>query len=167
MRIHVWGNYNTDIMKTHVVIDNGKTEIVLTPENDFEKDVIEKVYDSKKDFDLRISADKETNFGVSRNHRFILNLEIKKVVNKPIAKSYENIRRSGNIFHLPINHELYVNGGIAIFEGDKEVSKGIVTAVDPFERTKVTAVSYDVKGFKKIKKEGLKVLMLSTKENYN
>jgi len=34
-------------MKTKVIIENGKTEIVLTPENDFEKNVLERLDDKK------------------------------------------------------------------------------------------------------------------------
>jgi len=29
-------------MKTKIIIENGETEIVLTPENDFDRDVLEK-----------------------------------------------------------------------------------------------------------------------------
>lgn len=36
-------------MKTAVYIDDDRTQIALTPENEFEKDVLNKVYDNRLD----------------------------------------------------------------------------------------------------------------------
>ena len=43
-------------MKTKVVIEDGETEILLTPENDFEKDVLEKIHNKKQSFNFHING---------------------------------------------------------------------------------------------------------------
>lgn len=58
-------------MKSKVIIENGKTEIVLTPDNDFEKDVILKARNS--DANLTIVAEKEYSFG-EHKYSFIIRL---------------------------------------------------------------------------------------------
>ena len=37
-------------MKTKVIIENGETDIILTPENDFDKGVLEKIHKNKQNF---------------------------------------------------------------------------------------------------------------------
>ena len=39
-------------MKSKVVIENGEIEIVLTPENDFEREVLDKIYSNKNKYDI-------------------------------------------------------------------------------------------------------------------
>ena len=39
-------------MKSKVVIENGETEIILTPENDFEREVLDKIYSNKNKYDI-------------------------------------------------------------------------------------------------------------------
>ena len=61
-------------MKTKVIIENGKTEIVLTPENDFELDVIEKTVDKKyvvKD----ISVHADYSYNEYKNHKIVIQIE--------------------------------------------------------------------------------------------
>ena len=40
-------------MKSKVIIERGRTDIVLTPENEFEKYVIETIYDAKKQVETK------------------------------------------------------------------------------------------------------------------
>lgn len=44
-------------MKTKVIIENGESKIVLTPENDFEKDILEKLYDDKYETSTVLESD--------------------------------------------------------------------------------------------------------------
>jgi len=68
-------------MKAKVVIENGETDIVLTPENDFEKDLIEKVKEGedKKIWNVytSVNIDKKYNYGTYElsNHEIIINLK--------------------------------------------------------------------------------------------
>jgi hypothetical protein len=39
-------------MKAKVIIENGLSTIVLTPDNDFEKQVVENIYDHKHKFEI-------------------------------------------------------------------------------------------------------------------
>lgn len=39
-------------MKVILIIENGKTKVVLRPENDFETDTIEKVFDKNHNYDI-------------------------------------------------------------------------------------------------------------------
>jgi hypothetical protein len=62
-------------MKAKVIIENGETEVILTPENDFEKDIIENIADRKKDFNIHTTA--ETNYSYSQhsNHKIVMNIK--------------------------------------------------------------------------------------------
>jgi len=57
-------------MKTKVIIENGKTMIILTPENEFEKDMVE----IAKDQNYKIEANifKEDMFCDSEDHKIEL-----------------------------------------------------------------------------------------------
>jgi len=75
-------------MKAKVIIEHGTTSIILTPENEFEKDIIEKVEDRRSDFDLK------SNFNVDReiyssstkiNHNITIKL-VEKIEEKPLEK---------------------------------------------------------------------------------
>lgn len=62
-------------MKTKVVIENGEIEIVLTPENDFEKDIVEKMVDRKKDFSIHTTADTKYQYSSHSNHKIVMNIK--------------------------------------------------------------------------------------------
>ncbi len=63
-------------MKARVVIENGKTEIVLTPENEFELDVIEKTIDSKYEV-KKTDVTADWSYHEHKNHRIIISIEEK------------------------------------------------------------------------------------------
>tara|TARA_R110000744_G_scaffold251755_1_gene367626 strand:+ start:2413 stop:2616 length:204 start_codon:yes stop_codon:yes gene_type:complete len=62
-------------MKTKVIIENGYTKILLTPENDFETDVIEKIHDKKHAYQIDTSADADYNYGSHNNYRIEMNIK--------------------------------------------------------------------------------------------
>ena len=55
-------------MKAKVIIENGETKIVLTPQNDFETDLIEKVKNTEK-HTIQTCIDADYNYGTYKNHR--------------------------------------------------------------------------------------------------
>jgi len=61
-------------MKAKVTIENGRTKVVLKPENDFEIDVLEKVYDSKKNYEIETTVNANYNFGSWQDHELEINL---------------------------------------------------------------------------------------------
>ena len=70
-------------MKAKVIIENGETTVSLTPENDFEKDMIEKLYLNKTQFDseLTFKCNVAQSWGIFKDHQIILS--IKDNQNKP------------------------------------------------------------------------------------
>lgn len=62
-------------MKVKVIIENGETEIRLMPENVFEKDVVEKVYDNKGKFNINTSVDAKYNYGSYSDHKIVISLK--------------------------------------------------------------------------------------------
>jgi succinylarginine dihydrolase len=62
-------------MKTKIVIENGKTELILTPENDFDKDVLKKIYNNKSKFSIHTNVEAEYNYGDYKNHKLVLNIK--------------------------------------------------------------------------------------------
>lgn len=64
-------------MRTKVVIENGEIDIVLTPENNFEKDIIEKVKEGKSNqkWSIHTDVDYDYQFGTSSKHKITLNLK--------------------------------------------------------------------------------------------
>lgn len=62
-------------MKAKVIIENGETDVVLTPENDFEKDIIEKMVDRKKDFNLHTSAETKYSYSQHSGHTITINIK--------------------------------------------------------------------------------------------
>ena len=66
-------------MKAKVIIENGKTEIILTPENDFEIDVIEKADALFNKHEIRTWIDDQS--------KIILQI---KEISKPIQKQQHN-----------------------------------------------------------------------------
>ena len=65
-------------MKAKVIIQNGKTEIILSPENDFEIDLIEKIYDKKEKYNALTSFNATYNYGSYSKHNILIDInEIK------------------------------------------------------------------------------------------
>ncbi len=62
-------------MKAKVVIENGKTTITLTPENDFETDIIEKTADKGV---IESSAHYDTMYGSTSKHSIYIRLTPEK-----------------------------------------------------------------------------------------
>ena len=62
-------------MKTKVIIENGETDIILTPENDFDKGVLEKIHKNKQNFSINTEVKAEYDYGNYKNHRLILNIK--------------------------------------------------------------------------------------------
>ena len=67
-------------MKAKVVIEQGKTKIVLTPENEFETDIIEKIVDSKVGYSTETTVDTNYSYHTHTNHRMEINLIEKETV---------------------------------------------------------------------------------------
>lgn len=66
-------------MKAKVVIENWETTIVLDTENEFEIDVLEKVYSKKERYNLNTIVDAQYNYGTFSKHRIEISIkEIKK-----------------------------------------------------------------------------------------
>lgn len=68
-------------MKSKVIIENGKTTIVLTPENEFEIGVINKVVEKEISFKIDTSFKSEYNpnhFNRKINHRIEMLIEEKE-----------------------------------------------------------------------------------------
>lgn len=65
-------------MKAKVIIENGLTTIVLTPENDFEKTVLDDAYKSKDKFLFEAEASAEyQSYGNNKNHKLVIWLKPK------------------------------------------------------------------------------------------
>lgn len=64
-------------MKAKVTIEDGITEIVLIPMNDFEKKVIETAKDSYDESTFQVDFRMEKPFGVFNNHEIRISLTIK------------------------------------------------------------------------------------------
>ncbi len=64
-------------MKAKVIIENGQTTIVLLAENEFEKDVIEKVKSDKTKYELDTMFKTDYSYSYHSNHN--IEIKIKKV----------------------------------------------------------------------------------------
>jgi len=62
-------------MKTKVIIENGEIDIILTPENDFEKDIIEKMVDRKKDYSIHTTANTDYLYSNHSKHKITMNIK--------------------------------------------------------------------------------------------
>lgn len=62
-------------MKAKVIIENGETTIVLTPENNFEVDVIEKVYCKKEKHNIHTRFEAQYSYGSYSKHRIELSIK--------------------------------------------------------------------------------------------
>ena len=56
-------------MKAKVIIENRETTIILTPENEFEKDIIEKVHNKKKEYNTLCTFGLKESYGNITNHK--------------------------------------------------------------------------------------------------
>ena len=56
-------------MKAKVIIENGETTIVLTPENDFERDIIEKIETHRPKFTTFTEISASSNYGSYSKHK--------------------------------------------------------------------------------------------------
>jgi hypothetical protein len=61
-------------MKATVIIENGETTIVLTPENEFEIDVIEKVHCKKEKHNIHTQFEAQYNYATYSKHRIELSI---------------------------------------------------------------------------------------------
>jgi len=62
-------------MKAKVVIENLETDIVLTPENVFERRLLEDMHDTKGKYHFFTSVDSEYNMGVRQNYTLKVNIK--------------------------------------------------------------------------------------------
>lgn len=62
-------------MKTKVIIENGETEIILTPDNDFDREVLEKIYFKKSNFTIHTDVQAKYDFGNYKDHKLVLNIK--------------------------------------------------------------------------------------------
>jgi hypothetical protein len=74
-------------MKTTLISEGELVTIILTPENEFEKDIIEKVYDSEVFSSARDKFNIKTNFRCSKNPYY--SLKEKHEINISISKIKE------------------------------------------------------------------------------
>lgn len=61
-------------MKTEVVIWQGKAKVVLYAENEFEKDLIEKVKDSREGYETKTTILADYNYQSYSKHRIEIDL---------------------------------------------------------------------------------------------
>jgi hypothetical protein len=62
-------------MKAKVIIENGESEIILVPENEFEIDLIEKIHMKKEKYNTITSFNAEYKFGDFQNHKIIIDIK--------------------------------------------------------------------------------------------
>ena len=65
-------------MKTEIIITQGKARIVLKPESEFEKDLIEKIIDSKIGYNTNAEVKTKCTYHSHSEHRIEINLLEKK-----------------------------------------------------------------------------------------
>jgi hypothetical protein len=70
-------------MKTEVVIWQGAAKIVLHAENEFEKDLIEKVKDSRIGYETKTEVLADYSYSTYSKHRIEINLIESEPLNKP------------------------------------------------------------------------------------
>lgn len=62
-------------MKTKVIIENGETTIILTPENEFEMDVIEKVHCKKENHSINCDIYAQYSYSSYSKHKIELSIK--------------------------------------------------------------------------------------------
>jgi hypothetical protein len=66
-------------MKAKVIIENGLSTIVLTPDNDFEKQVVENAYDHKHRFEIITDVEVVKNTFTQELQGHTINIKLKKL----------------------------------------------------------------------------------------
>jgi len=61
-------------MKAKVIISNGKTEIILEPENGFEREVIERTIDEEYKL-VKTSIESTCSYSEHKNHKIVIEIE--------------------------------------------------------------------------------------------
>ncbi len=61
-------------MKSKVIIENGQTEILLIPENEFEKDLVEKCLYRGSENVIKTSITTQPSYGVHQKHQISINI---------------------------------------------------------------------------------------------
>ena len=72
-------------MKSKVVIENGEIEIVLTPENDFEREVLDKIYSNKNKYDIFTDVKLDSVNYYDKKYKLVVSL---KEIKWKITKDY-------------------------------------------------------------------------------
>lgn len=62
-------------MKAKIVIENGETEIVLTPENVFDTEFLEKLHSKQQLYNVKTSVEADYTYGSYEKHRLVLNIK--------------------------------------------------------------------------------------------
>ena len=66
-------------MKAKVIIENGLSTIVLTPDNDFEKQVVENVYNNRDTFNIVTDVEVVKNTFTQELQGHTINIKLKKL----------------------------------------------------------------------------------------
>jgi len=61
-------------MKSEIVIKQGQAKVVLYAESEFEKDLIEKIVDSRIGYETKTTVKTEYSYQTHNNHRIEINL---------------------------------------------------------------------------------------------
>ena len=61
-------------MKSEIVIKQGQAKVVLYAESEFEKDLIEKIVDSRIGYETKTTVKTEYSYQTHNNHRMEINL---------------------------------------------------------------------------------------------
>lgn len=69
-------------MKAKVIIENGETTIVLTPENNFEKSVMESARKDSTGYDFKTSVTAEYSYQEYKNHCINIQMQNKNEIVK-------------------------------------------------------------------------------------
>lgn len=62
-------------MKAKIIIENSETEIILTPDNVFDKDVLEKMYNNKGRYNIYTDVESDYKYGSYQNHRLVITIK--------------------------------------------------------------------------------------------
>ena len=61
-------------MKTEIIIKEGRAKVVLLAESEFEKDLIEKIVESKVGYDTKTTVETKNSYHTHTDHRIEINL---------------------------------------------------------------------------------------------
>jgi hypothetical protein len=62
-------------MKAKVIIENLESNIELTPENKFEKRLLEDMYDMRNKYNIHTTIDSIYSYGVTDRHKIYINIK--------------------------------------------------------------------------------------------